>query len=317
MRVTMNIFSGRPNPTWTLTSPQATELVDRVAAEGAAAAIDEPPVLGFRGFTVDADLTDLVQRAGVPARFVVPPPAVMPAPPEAPARPGKGKAPARPRKGKAPTAARPNAAPAATKDVSRWLLSTASGIVDDEVLEAAQVAIEQSPPHTTHMAKSVERVATDGKLALATADRLCEPFLTPVQVAFWDAPFTRFNNNCYNYATNFASNSMAQPGRRSGRMYTAFECGNVLAAAGFDGYLTACRGTVRIVALGIWPGFDFHWWRLHPAGFWAHKIGTSPVFQVDNSGRILGNGLTPANCDRGPYTTFCGFFFGPLGVQVL
>ena len=59
MRVTMNIFSGRPNPTWMLTPPQARELIERVAAAVTSTAADEPPVLGFRGFTVDADLEDM------------------------------------------------------------------------------------------------------------------------------------------------------------------------------------------------------------------------------------------------------------------
>jgi hypothetical protein len=100
-------------------------------------------------------------------------------------------------------------------------------------------------------------------------------------------------------------------------MYGGFTCESVATAAGFDGCVTDCRGTMRVVALGIWPGFDFHWWRLHPNGAWAHKIGTSPVFQQDNSGRILANGLTPQNCDRGPYVEFCGYFFVPLGVEVM
>ena len=309
MRVTMNIFSGRLNPTWSLPPGRRKELVDRLTATGPLVSPDETPALGFRGFTLDADLEDLVTTPNVPARVVVPPP-------EAP-----GIAPLKAKAVEATADATPKEYDAA-QDLSQWLLSTAPDPIAQEVNEAAENAAQpRSAAAAMPKTKAkVEKTAADAPIELAEpalATAACEPFLTPIQEAFWDNPFTRFRNNCYNYASNFVSNTMAQPGRHSGRMYTQFECGNVARAANFDGYLGECDGSVRVVAMAIWPGFDFHWWRLHPGGFWAHKIGTSTVMRVDNQGRILGNGLTPANCDRGPYTVFCGFFFGPLGVQVL
>lgn len=325
MRVTMNLFSGRPNPTWSLTQPQAKELVERLTAAGPAVAPDEPPVLGFRGFTLNPDVEDVSRHGPMPGQFVVPPPAAA-AVPEAPEPMTKKQ---RKERAAAPEAARPSDAQrAAADDVSQFLLSTAVNVLGDEVLEAADSGMRQAAaqPMMAHAAMReavptpevrAQRAAAEETLTLALTGAACEPFLTPISVAFWNNPYVRFRNNCYNYASNFASNTMAQPGRRSGHQYTAFDCENVLTAAEFDGYLTECRGTVRVVALGIWPGFDFHWWRLHPGGFWAHKIGNSPVFQWDNQGRILGNGLTPENCDRGPYTQFCGFYFAPLGVEVL
>jgi hypothetical protein len=318
MRVTMNLFSGRPNPTWSLTPSQAEELVERLAAAGPVAAPDEPPLLGFRGFTLNPDLDDVALRAPMPAQFVVPPPAVVSQALEPAKKRHKGQAPAF-------EAAAASEAQRAATDVSQWLLATAVDVLGTEVLEAANDGLRQAAAQTVTPAALHEEApraraqkgAAEEHMAVALGDAACEPFLTPISVAFWNNPPTRFRNNCYNYATNFASNTMAQPGRRSGHQYTSFDCGNVSTAAQFDGYLNECRGAVRVVALAIWPGFDFHWWRLHPGGFWAHKIGTSPVFQWDNLGRILGNGLTPENCDRGPYTQFCGFFYAPLSVEVL
>jgi hypothetical protein len=308
MRVTMNIFSGRPNPTWSLPPRRTRELVDRLLATAPAVTPDEPPALGFRGFTLDADLEDLVTTPNVPTHLVVPSQEVL--------EPTVTKVVAKAHA----AAAASTEERAAAQDLSQWLLSTAPEPIAADVNEAAANARQQSGPEAKTVAKR-EKAAVPMAAAelveppLATA--ACEPFLSPIQAAFWNHPFTRFRNNCYNYASNFASNTMAQPGRRSGRMYTGFECGNVSRAANFDGYIADCDGSVRVVALAIWPGFDFHWWRLHPGGFWAHKIGTSMVMPFDNQGRILGNGLTPANCDRGPYTVFCGFFFGPLGLEVL
>jgi hypothetical protein len=306
MRVTLNMFSGRPNPSWQLNRAQASELVERVKAEGAQTAPDEPPRLGFRGFTVAVDLEDVGFRPAVATRFVVPPPAA------APAQPMKTRA---RREGRAAAQTEEQHAPAVA--LAEWMLNTAPPTVDDQVLQAANAAIREPPVRPKAQAMRMEAGGGGAGTAPDLSSPRCDPFLTPIRIAFWDNPAVRFRNNCYNYATNYASNTLAQPGRRSGHIYSAFESDKIVAAVQSDGYLAACEGHVRVVALGIWPGFDFHWWRLHPGGFWAHKVGTSPVFQEDNLGRVLGNGLTPANCDRGPYTEFCGFFFAPLGIEVL
>jgi hypothetical protein len=316
MRVTLNIFSGRPNPTWSLPRRKTDELVERLTVTGPPVSAEEPLALGFRGFTVDADLADLATRPGLPARFIILPPAATEVT-EEPQPQGKERAYA------TAASARWETQRAAAKDTSEWLLSTVPDALEKDVLEAARFAIRQESPPAAAAKEAVKgqrrtmKPAEEQTIERALEDAACNPFLTPMQDAFWNDPSRRFRNNCYNYASNFASFTMAQPGRRSGHIYTAFDCGDVSVAAKFDGVLSDCRGTVRVVAMAIWPGTDFHWWRLHPGGFWAHKIGASMVMQRDNLGRILGNGLTPANCDRGPYTVFCGFFFVPLGVEVM
>jgi len=52
MRVEADLFSGRPNPAWTLDAGEAADLADllRLLAPGSAA--PEPPALGYRGITV-------------------------------------------------------------------------------------------------------------------------------------------------------------------------------------------------------------------------------------------------------------------------
>lgn len=70
MRVVVDVFSGRPNPTWSLDPAQREELLGRLAAlaEGAPPAADAPG-LGYRGVEVgaapcEASPFDTVRAAG-------------------------------------------------------------------------------------------------------------------------------------------------------------------------------------------------------------------------------------------------------------
>jgi hypothetical protein len=309
VRVTLNLFSGRPNPSWRLTPSQARHLVERVAAPGVPVEAEEAPALGLRGITVDAEMEDVVLARPVPSRFVLATPAVAAA-----RRPAK---PAGRRSTRGPAADVPT--PPDAHGLVEWLLTTAGDALESRVAEEVRSALRGEPPSAAAVERDARGRGTSAEAELTSALDAsgCEPFLTAIHAGFWNTPSIRFRNNCYNYATNFVSNTLAQPGRRAGRQFASFDCQSVANAAASDGCLPSCRGSVRVVALAIWPGFDFHWWRLHPNASWAHKIGTSPVLQVDNAGRRLTNALTPANCDRGPYTRFCGFFFVPLGVTVL
>jgi hypothetical protein len=211
-------------------------------------------------------------------------------------------------------------------DTARFLLSTARAAVDDDVaavvgdnIDELERAAEQPGPGSVggdDLARDGDVDVDDDLLAvLATAP--CRPRLTPMVLSYWSTPYVQPFNNCYNYATNFVSGTLAQPGRRSGQVYASFRCDHVLAAARRDSLLLDCDGEVGVVALGIWPGIDFHWWRLHPRGYWAHKIGRLAPQTVDNSNRVIGDGITPATCDRGPYTQFCGYFFVPPWMWVV
>lgn len=132
---------------------------------------------------------------------------------------------------------------------------------------------------------------------------------------FWnDDPYIRQNNNCYNYASNRRTDTFAQPGRGAGAQYTALTCAEVTRAALADGChrryscFPDAEKPRRLVALVIAPGFDYHWYRIHTAaeGFWGHKPGQTAARNTDNSGRVIVN---PETCDRGPYTQFCGYFY--------
>ncbi len=135
----------------------------------------------------------------------------------------------------------------------------------------------------------------------------CAPLYEPT---WWNVPAIQPYNNCYNYGTNYRSNTFAQPGRSGGAMYTSLTCASVKPAALKDDLIdsptqeNACPKEGHLVALVIWPNYDFHWYRKGQNGYWSHKPGGTAVTNVDNSGHLI---LDPRNANRGGYTDFCGF----------
>jgi hypothetical protein len=142
----------------------------------------------------------------------------------------------------------------------------------------------------------------------APAGCKCAPLYEP---AWWnDGGPRQYNNNCYNYATDYRTDTFAQPGLAAGAMYTALTCAAVRPAAVADDLLdrpganNRCPKEGHLVALVVAPGFDFHWYRKGRNGLWTHKPGGTPVTNLDNSGATIPD---PRTADRGPYTDFCTF----------
>jgi hypothetical protein len=125
--------------------------------------------------------------------------------------------------------------------------------------------------------------------------------------SFWNDSSHVTLNNCYDYAANYRSNTFAQPGRECGHTFTSLDCTNIPNAIRCDGWFDACQPANNLtVVLVIWPGSDFHFYRMCQNGIWCHKPGQTPARNYDNSGNIITNPLT---CDRGPYTTVCGYWY--------
>lgn len=135
----------------------------------------------------------------------------------------------------------------------------------------------------------------------------CAPLYEP---AWWNVPQRQPYNNCYNYATNYRTDTFAQPGRAAGAMYSALTCASVRPAAVNDELIdrpaanNKCPKEGHLVALVVWPGGDYHWYRKGRNGYWSHKPGSTPVTNLDNSGVTI---LDPRTANRGPYTDFCTF----------
>jgi len=136
----------------------------------------------------------------------------------------------------------------------------------------------------------------------------CAPLYEPT---WWnDAGQKQYGNNCYNYSTNYRTDTFAQPGQAAGAEYTALTCASVRPAAVADDLIATpaannkCPKEGHLVALVIAPGIDFHWYRKGRNGYWTHKPGGTPATNVDNSGHLIPD---PRTADRGPYTDFCTF----------
>jgi hypothetical protein len=136
----------------------------------------------------------------------------------------------------------------------------------------------------------------------------CAPLYEP---DWWnDGGQRQYNNNCYNYATNYRSDTFAQPGLAAGAMYNSFSCASVKPAAEADELIDTPRANNKcpkeghLVALVIAPSWDFHWFRKGRNGYWTHKPGSTQVTNLDNSGITIPD---PRTANRGPYTDFCTF----------
>lgn len=143
------------------------------------------------------------------------------------------------------------------------------------------------------------------------------PCAPAADLAAWNTdPDITWDNNCYNYGTNYRSDSFAQPGEATGQKYTSFAACDVAApaisvkkGAVSDGLVdkplqdNKCISPGHLVGLVLYTG-DYHWYRKGPNGRWSHKPGHTPATLLDNSGNII---TDPRTCDRGPYINFCTF----------
>lgn len=147
----------------------------------------------------------------------------------------------------------------------------------------------------------------------------CAPLYEPI---WWnDSGQIQYNNNCYNYATNYRTDTYAQPGEAANAKWTNLSACDVPSpdisakmGAISDCLIDApaadnrCPSKGHLVALVIRPGnmytWDYHWYRKGRNKYWSHKPGGTPVTNLDNSGNAISD---PRTADRGGYTEFCTF----------
>lgn len=279
--VTLDIYSGLPNPTWVLDDDKVQQLQNLSTTRAAAAAKGPLPVLGYRGF--------IVRPADSP---------------DAPGPRIKGLAEAAPGTGAVVVAGIPEA--------EQFLLQTAEPHIDEEVKKL----VEESISHGVDAA-----VLQRAEAAAAAQCPACHAADAPVyNPAFWNDPAHQSRNNCYNYANNQRTDTFAQPGRATGHPITALSCPGVQPSAVSDG-LRACpnftanlpAGRGWYVALVIWPGRDYHWYRQDKVGCWSHKPGQTAARNTDNAGHAI---TDPRTCNRGPYTVFCTYMITTRTVHI-
>jgi hypothetical protein len=288
LTVTMKIFSGRPNPTWVLPDAAADEFNDRITRIRNTASTSnlKPagtfPRLGYRGFKVQSigESNAIYIHAGI-------------------VDPGRH----------SPTYLTDD------RELERWLYS----IHQKELSATVQEHVERS----LQLAVSHEGIILRQPLGTCP---LCQAKDAPVydQKPWWQGSGTSENNNCYNYANNRITNTIAQPGRASGHLFTqnhnCTDPGSVLAAAISDGLVASPNFSAPLaanqgwyVALVLWPGTDFHWYRQDSNGCWSGKPGDGDVTNADNAHNHISD---PKTADRGSYTVFCSYMITRCGIKI-
>lgn len=292
LRITADVYSGQPNP--------VVEIADEGEARALLIELQRDPTmlasaesaeggLGFRGFRVEPMSDEIAQDFDITTSLYLP----------------------------AHTLARGGRAP----EIAERLLSLMERGQAPAALEgAAPLDAELKDYLSGHIQDLGRYTAEDGPAPMdsesAAAAITCTIEFGVFNPGFWNNDANvRANNNCYNYASNWRTNTFAQPGKGCGHMYTTITCPEVTRAAMCDGvhrrfdcfpdserprYLVAL-----VVAPG--PGFrDYHWYRKQSGGFWGHKPGGTAARNTDNSGVVITN---PETANRGPYTQFCGYFY--------
>jgi hypothetical protein len=291
LRITVDIFSGRPNPSVIVSGAEEEELLERLseprrgrgAGEERSSRAPRIPeaTLGYRGLIIERVETaagrkrtrrgDLPDRVRVAAGYVL------------------------------------GERSRATRDpgVEEWVLSPRGPIrlagLGEEFSGRAAVEVDRF----RHIIDKWKWGKVKWPLRKICA---CAPLWEP---GWWnDAGQVQWNNNCYNYGTNYRSDTYAQPGLAAGAMYGSITCAEVRAGAIADALIHSpkadnkCPKEGHLVALVVGPGWDFHWYRKGRNGYWTHKPGGTQATDRDNSGNLIPD---PRTADRGGYTDFCTF----------
>jgi len=288
--VTLDVFSGRPNPSWILDDEEARQLLDRIHSVDKRTPLKTPGAegqLGYRGFLIQSTATSPFGQLRLRAHQGV-------------IDPGPGEL--------------------------SWVNDDLE--IEKALLKSAGDRLE--PAVAQHV---VEAIAKGGAAALEGRQLILHPPLPscqpkavdapPYNPAKWNIPTVQPYNNCYNYANDLITNTFAQPGRAHGKMYKSLSCNGgpgvepaavadgLKAVANFSAHLA--KGHGWYVALVIWPGTDYHWYRQDANGCWSHKPGSTAARNVDNSGHII---TDPKTCNRGSYTVFCTYMITHRGVVI-
>ncbi|MBB5159109.1 hypothetical protein [Saccharopolyspora phatthalungensis] len=289
LRITIDVFSGRPNPSYELTDAEARDLLQDVARRrdtitGVAEGFDG---LGFRGVIVESLTDALADEFGgdLPAKFKV----------------GGGAA----------------ADEANGLDIAERLVR---GLADHEPAPDSTPVGASLMQYLVDLLREPPGAATGrdargpGESEPSPRDDTCGIESDKFDPDFWNAADVITKNNCYNYASDWRTDTFAQPGLGAGEVWQSLSCQDVTRAALADGChrqfdcFPDSEKPRRLVALVMAPDIDYHWYRIHTheEGFWGHKPGGTAARNVDNSNRLITN---PETCDRGMYTQFCGYFY--------
>ncbi len=284
LKVTLDIRSGLPNPTWYLSPSEERELLDRVMANPRLM----KPVnlglthLGYRGMIVSLEKEDEGAWSKMRNHTLA----------------------------KNPQAALPSVfrvfgdSSNSMDNVERWFVDTSdnpNSEVDDFMRNflAGGFTIPTGQDIEDIVAKQPTEV-TNGLITPEGYPLPCTSnHITGTDFSFWNSAYVG-DNNCYNFAANHRTNTYAQPGRRAGVDHgltgiNPINTTQFINALKADGWKDYCDPTNNLFALlvfmpydnGTNPTNDFHWYRqvqASPVSLWGHKPGGTYALMTDSSG---------------------------------
>jgi hypothetical protein len=298
IEVTVDVFSGRPNPSWIIDNEtEAREILKELALNRAVVADIHTGFqgLGFRGVVIEMLADDITARYDLPSFFRI-----------------AGGA----------TGHEAKAAEIAERLINGMVSYPSRSPFTDAPVPfdaALQTVLLDELRAVPLIEDQTEGDFPDKSATILAAAPTCYYEVGRFNPGFWNDPAHIGRNNCYNYATNRRTNTFAQPGRASGHQYTALTCAEVTRGALSDGahHRFDCFPDTEkprwLMAMVVGPGYDYHWYRKQQEGFWGHKPGGTAARNVDNNGHVITN---PETCARGRYTDFCGYFYAARSMRV-
>ena len=338
VKVTLQIYSGRRDPSWTLTPEQAATLADRLKGlKSIPVASSEPPetaTIGYQGFTIEG-----LEAPGIDGKELH----LMGKSVEA----GEGHF----------------LSVGQDMDLEKWLIDTAGRKLPSESKEFALSLLAKSrnpePEGSAEVPQggllSMIPVEGEGELEVFPDVEPREMSIMPKETGLiakgrrmflksppyepdrWNRPnYVKMNNNCYGYSTNRQTNTYPQPGEHCGRVLKTYTAAAVRRAVMCDGLIpirwTPSQGGHptpmitraaalqekdnvvygHVVAVIIHQGVDYHWYRLDNTGRWSHKAGKSRAINKDSKGHLIVDPRTAAV----PYHHWGGYYFVPSYVRV-
>jgi hypothetical protein len=314
LKVTVDIFSGRPNPSWVMDEVDAKSLLDKVTKNPETIAKRDSGYqeLGYRGIILEPLSDKIMDEYELSPSFAI--------------ANGASKDES---KGLEIAKSLINSMPVAQNEKS-GILTPLNNALQKMILEKMDLfpeVVSRKMPEPPAVARKEQRIGFEEpdvsdmqeKKGVDSYGVHCYYHTWWFNPGFWNNdPNVKRCNNCYNYARNWRTDNFAQPGYASGYSHH-LTCDSVTNAALSDGAhrrydcFPESENPRWLMAMVIWPGHDYHWYRLSREKFWGHKPGNTEARNYDNSHATIWN---PETCNRGDYTQFCGYFYACKSMKI-
>ena len=325
LRITIDAFSGIPNPSWEIDDPdQVSELLELFARNRAALAEKWTGYtgLGFRGLRVD--IIGDIEFPGLPQSFEVAGGGAQ--------DPFTSATLADRLVATMPSGPQTGEAFAAGEEWSEEFRQAVREEIQRTVTRArldgaAQAESQEGPPPNSMLMVEPE---AGGQLLTLAGSSECPYDVLPFIPGYWNRPEIQLKNNCYNYAVCRRTDDYAQPGYAHGYVIptltkTCFEVTQGVLLDGLRKYPDDCqppeslRFLIAMVRGVTRLGPDFHFYRLHSEGFWGHKMGDGPARNTCDAqpgSHVITDPKVCCDQGHGRYTEWCGYFQSRHSVQI-